>query len=157
MLQEKVMTTALEIMNPDAPYCEIDTPIQEIIKRFAAGDVSGMLVVDSEKRLYGIITESDLVDQQASLHLPTAMAIFDMVIPIGEGRFEEELERMQALTAEDLMARDVRTITPETKLDEIAALMSEANIHHLPVIKDDLVEGLISKHDVIKALAAKLP
>jgi len=150
------MTIASEIMNPDAPYCDIDTPIQEIIKRFAGGDVSGMLVVDSEKRLYGIITESDLVDQQASLHLPTAMAIFDMVIPIGEDRFEQELERMQAMTAEDLMARDVRTVSPDTRLDEIAAIMSEANIHHLPVVSNDLVEGLISKHDVIKALAAKL-
>jgi len=150
------MAIALDIMNPDAPYCEIDTPIQDIIKRFAEGDVSGMLVVDSEKRLYGIITESDLVDQQASLHLPTAMAIFDMVIPIGEDRFEEELERMQALTAEDLMARNVKTVGPSSRLDEIAAIMSEANIHHLPVISGDVVEGLISKHDVIKALAKKL-
>lgn len=150
------MTTARDIMNSDAPYCEIDTPIQEIIKRFAAEDITGMLVVDADKRLYGIITESDLVDQQASLHLPTAMAIFDMVIPIGEGRFEEELERMQALTAEDLMAREVKSIAPTTKLDEIAALMSEANIHHLPVVNEDIVEGLISKHDLIKALAKKL-
>jgi CBS domain-containing protein len=150
------MTTALDIMNSDAPYCDIDTPIKEIIKRFAAEDVSGMLVVDAEKKLYGIITESDLIDQQACLHLPTAMAIFDMVIPLGEGRFEEELERMQAMTAEDLMARDVKGVAPTTKLDEIAAMMSEGNVHHLPVIKNDIVEGLISKHDLIKALAKKL-
>ena len=150
------MTTALDIMNDTPPYCDIDTPIQELIKRFADEDVTGMLVVDSEKRLFGIITESDLIDQQASLHLPTAMAIFDMVIPIGEGRFEEELERMQAMTAEDLMAREVKTVAPSTKLDEIAALMSEGNVHHLPVVSNDTVEGLISKHELIKALAKKL-
>jgi len=150
------MTTALDIMNATPPYCEIDTPIQEIIKRFAEEDVTGMLVVDPEKRLFGIITESDLIDQQASLHLPTAMAIFDMVIPIGEGRFEEELERMQAMTAEDLMAGNVKTILPTAKLDEIAALMSESNIHHLPVVSNDTIEGLITKHELIKALAKNL-
>lgn len=84
------------------------------------------------------------------------MAIFDMVIPIGEDRFEQELERMQALTAEDLMVREVKTITPATRLDEIAGIMSEGNVHHLPVVNNDIVEGLISKHDLIKALAKKL-
>ena len=150
------MTTALDIMNAEAPYCEIDTPIQKIIKRFADEDITGMLVVDEDRRLFGIITESDLVDQQASLHLPTAMAIFDMVIPLGEDRFEQELERMQALTAEDLMVREVKTLSPTSKLDEIAAIMSEGNVHHLPVVNNDIVEGLISKHDLIKALAKKL-
>jgi len=148
------MTTALEIMNSKAPYCDIDTPVQEIIQRFAAEDITGMLVVDEERHLFGIITESDLIDQQASLHIPTAMAIFDMVIPMGEERFEQELERMQALTAEDLMATQVKTVTPESRIDEIASLMSEGNVHHLPVVKNDKIEGLISKHDVIKALAS---
>lgn len=61
------MTTALDIMNSEAPSCDIDTPIQEIINRFASEDISGILVVDADRRLYGIITESDLIDQQASL------------------------------------------------------------------------------------------
>lgn len=150
------MIAARDIMNSKPPYCELDTPIQEIIKRFADEDITGILVVDDEKRLFGVITESDLIDQQASLHLPTAMALLDMVIPIGEERFEHELERMQALTAEDLMATNVKTVQPDTKLDDIAALMSEANVHHLPVITNDTVEGLISKHDLIKALASRV-
>ncbi|MDT8376253.1 MAG: CBS domain-containing protein [Mariprofundaceae bacterium] len=149
------MTTALNIMNPKAPHCLIDTPIQEIIQRFADEDVTGMLVVDEKRHLFGIITESDLIDQQASLHIPTAMAIFDMVIPMGEDRFEEELARMAAMTAADLMATEVKTVSPETKIDEIASLMSEGNVHHLPVVKNDKIEGLISKHDLIKALAKK--
>ncbi len=147
------MTTALDIMNSKASHCLVNTPIQEIIRRFADEDITGMLVVDEERHLFGIITESDLIDQQASLHIPTAMAIFDMVIPVGEERFEQELERMQALTAEDLMATEVKTVSPETKIDELASLMSEGNVHHLPVVKSDKIEGLISKHDLIKALA----
>lgn len=150
------MITARDIMNSKPPYCELDTPIREIIKRFADEDITGILVVDNEKRLFGVITESDLIDQQASLHLPTAMALLDMVIPIGEERFEHELERMQALTAEDLMATNVKTVQPDTKMNDMAALMSEANVHHLPVIANDTVEGLISKHELIKALASRV-
>jgi len=35
----------------------------------------------------------------------------------------------------------------------LATLMSDTAVHHLPVIDGDNIEGLVSKHDVIKALA----
>jgi CBS domain-containing protein len=143
-------------MNSEPPYCELGTPLREIAARFADENLSGLIVVDEEKRLMGVITESDLIDQQGKLHMPTAIAVFDMVIPLGEGRFEQELSRLQALVAEDLMAHDVQTVTVDTDLSEIASLMSDAEMHHLPVLDGDSVVGLISRHDVIKALTGRL-
>lgn len=151
------MLTAKDIMNTQPPFCRLDTPIGDIAKRFAEEGISGMLVVDEDKRLLGVVTETDLVDQQRRLHLPTAIAVFDMVIPLGEARFEKELERMQALTAADLMARDVKTVGPDAELAEIAEIMADERIHHLPVIDKDAVVGVICKHDVIAALAKRLP
>ncbi|HKJ82551.1 MAG TPA: CBS domain-containing protein [Mariprofundaceae bacterium] len=147
---------ARDIMNDNPPYCELDTPLSDIARRFAEGESSGLMVVDEEKRLIGVITESDLLEQQGSLHLPTVVTIFDLVIPLGEARFEEELERLQAMTASDLMSQDIKTIKPDTPLEEVATLMSDRNIHHLPVLDSDTVVGSISKHDMVKALAGKL-
>ncbi len=147
---------ARDIMNPDPPYCSPDTPIAAIARRFADEGISGMLVVDDDKYLLGVITESDLVDQQ-NLHIPTAIALFDMVIPLGEERFERELERMQAMTAGDLMARDVRTVDPDASLPDISRLMADEHAHHLPVIEDGTIVGMITRHDIIRALAAKAP
>lgn len=149
------MSTAREIMNPKPLYCDLDTPLADVIAKLAASDASGLLVIDEDQHLLGVITETDLVDQQASLHLPTAMAIFDMVVPLGEERFERELARMQAMTAGDLMSTDLQSVGPDSGLDEIAAIMSDERVHHLPVIDDDAVLGLITKHDVLKALAAR--
>ncbi len=145
---------ARDIMDADPPYCQMDASVDEISKRFADEDVTGMLVVDEEKHLLGVITESDLIDQQKNLHLPTAVAIFDMVIPMGEAQFEEELSHMQAMTAEDLAQADVVTIHADDDLSEIASVMGDRNIHHLPVLDGDAVVGMICKHDVIKALVA---
>lgn len=150
------MFTARDIMNPNPEHCLLDAPIDHIIKRFAAQDIDSILVIDDEQRLCGIITESDLVDQQACLHVPTAMMIFDMVLPLGEEKFEREIERLQALTAEELMVSDVKSVAPSTSLDAIASLMSESGVHHLPVIEDDAVEGILNQHDVIRALAKTL-
>lgn len=145
-------TLARDIMNAEPPFCHEDTPISELAGRFADEGIGGLLVVDEDRRLIGVITESDLIDQRRNLHMPTAIALFDMVIPMGEARFEEELSRLQAMTAADLACTDVKTISPETDLSEIATMMSDFGIHHLPVLENELVVGLINKHDVIKAL-----
>jgi len=147
------MLTARDIMNAEPAYCGMDTPLSEIAGRFADEGVSGLLVVDDEQRLMGVITESDLVDQQAKLHVPTAIAVFDMVIPLGEGRFERELDRLQALTAGDLMSSPATTVAPDAGLNDVAALMNEGKVHCLPVVDGDSIAGVITQHDIIRALA----
>ncbi len=151
------MLKARDIMNSEPAYCQLDTPLSEIARRLAGEDLSGLLVIDDDRRLLGVITDSDLIDQQANLHLPTALAVFDMVIPVGEGRFEDEVNRMQAMTAEDLVNPSVKSVQPDASLNDIATIMSDVRVHHLPVLDGDAVIGLISKHDVIRALAARSP
>ncbi len=149
------MLKARDIMNPKPPFCHLDTPVKKVVAKLAQADVTGLLVVDEERRLQGVITESDLVEQERQLHVPTAIAVFDMVIPLGVERFERELARMQALTAADLMTRRVQTVSPDADLDEIAAVMSDRKIHFLPVVDGEEIAGVITQHDVIKALAQR--
>jgi len=150
------MLTAKDIMNTNPEHCFLDTPINTIISRFAEKNSDYILVVDEDDRLYGIITESDLVDQQANLHIPTAMSIFDMVLPLGEDKFELEINRLQAMTAQELMVTDLKTVSPSTSINDLATLMSESHIHHLPVIDGQTIEGVLSKHDLVRALANHL-
>jgi len=145
---------ARDIMDTEPPYCLPDTSIHELARRFAEEDLSGLLVVDEDKQLLGIVTESDLIDQQKNMHMPTAIALFDMVIPMGEAQFEEDMTRLQAMTAGELASDDITSIGPDTELSEIASIMGDKSIHHLPVLEDNVVIGMIGKHDVIKALVA---
>ncbi len=150
------MLTAKDIMNPNPESCFLDTPINDIVTQFASKDTDYILVLDEEDRLRGIITESDLIDQQANLHIPTAMTIFDMVLPLGVEKFEREVNRLQAITAEDLMITELQSVKPDSSIDELATIMSEVHIHHLPVIDGESVEGLVTKHDLIRGLAKTL-
>jgi len=144
---------AKDIMNPKPPYCGLDTKIEEISRRFSEESLSGLLVLDEENRLMGVITENDLIEQQQNLHIPTAVAVFDMVIPIGEKRFEDELERLKAMTAGDLVSGEVQTVAPDASLQEVASIMTGEKMHHLPVVDGDAVVGMITSHDVVVALA----
>ncbi|MDQ7003763.1 MAG: CBS domain-containing protein [Ghiorsea sp.] len=146
------MLTAKDMMNPNPESCSLDTPIKTIMQQFAGNNIDYLLVLDDEQRLQGIITESDLIEQQANLHVPTAIAILDLVLPLGEDKFEKEVQRLEALNAAGLMSSNLKTVSLDTSLNDVASLMSEKHVHHLPVVNGDSVEGLVSKHDVIKAL-----
>jgi len=148
------MKTAIDIMNTTPPHCGAETPIAEVAARFSDESISGVLVVDEDLRLLGVVTESDLVDRQASLHIPTALAIFDMVIPLGEKRFEREVERLKAMTAADLLPTEPAiTIAPDATLDAIASLMEDAQVHHLPVVDaSNTIVGMVTKRELIRAL-----
>lgn len=147
---------ARDIMNSEVPYCQFDTPLLEVSKRFAEESIHGVFVVDDEMRLLGVITESDLIDQQANIHVPTAIAIFDMVIPLGEQKFQQEMDRLQAMVASDIMVEDIKSVSPDTSLLDIASMMSDEHVHHLPVIEDNAVIGMVTKSDIIKQLTSQI-
>ncbi|MDX8389842.1 MAG: CBS domain-containing protein [Mariprofundaceae bacterium] len=148
------MKTAQDIMNSEPPHCDIDTPVSKLAALFAEKGTTGILVVDEEQRLMGVVTETNLLDRQANLHVPTAIALFDMVIPLGEAKFEQELARLQALTVGDLLSGAVHSVAPDSSLAEVAEMMTAEKLDHLPVIGGETVVGMITKHDVITALVS---
>jgi CBS domain-containing protein len=57
----------------------------------------------------------------------------------------------------DIMTRSVLAIPPNTTLDEAHAMMREARIHHLVVMKAGRVAGVLAQRDVDRALLARIP
>ncbi|MEM2419228.1 MAG: CBS domain-containing protein, partial [Candidatus Hadarchaeales archaeon] len=53
---------------------------------------------------------------------------------------------------ENIMTREVVTITPEKDLGEAAALMDEKGFGGLPVVEEQTLEGIITEHDLLKLL-----
>lgn len=53
------------------------------------------------------------------------------------------------LTVEEFTSPLVVTINVEKSMDDAIALMQSHNIRHLPVVKDQLIVGIISERDVL--------
>jgi acetoin utilization protein AcuB len=58
---------------------------------------------------------------------------------------------MKHLLVKDWMSTNVITISPETTLPEAAALMRENKIRRLPVVKNGVLVGIVSRTDVVEA------
>lgn len=51
---------------------------------------------------------------------------------------------------ETIMTKNPKTITRETKLSEVGALFAEGFYHHLPVVKGDHLEGMVTYTDFMR-------
>jgi len=131
------------------------TSIRELAEIMTRHRIGSVPVVDDEGKLVGIVTESDLIEQDKSFHIPTVISLFDWVIYLeSEKKFEKELKRMTARTVGDIFTREVLTVAPDTPVSKIADIMSDKKIHSLPVIDGDNLVGIVARIDLIRSMVA---
>jgi CBS domain-containing protein len=146
---------ARDIMTTDVVTVQPQTPVGEIARLLAEKQISGVPVVDDEGRLQGIVTEADLVVRAARLHFPRYIPFLEGVIFLeNPKRYEEQVEKVLATTAEEIMTPEVITIGPEASVEEIATLMADRNINRVVVTEGERVAGIVTRADVIRTLAA---
>jgi CBS domain-containing protein len=74
-----------------------------------------------------------------------------------QSMIEEEIKAMAAVTVSDIYKKEVVTVTEDTQVDEIASIMSEKNVHLIPVVEGKSIKGIIGKIDIIKGLSLGNP
>ncbi|MBE9519559.1 MAG: CBS domain-containing protein [Proteobacteria bacterium] len=147
------MLKAKDIMTSEVITVRQDTPIKDLAEILWKNRISGVPVLDEAGKIVSVVTESDLIDQTKKVHIPTMISLLDSVIFLESSKkTEQEIRKMSGNTAGDISSSDLVTVTEETGLDEIATIMSEKNLHTLPVIQDDKLVGVIGKSDIIRSL-----
>jgi CBS domain-containing protein len=103
------------------------------------------------------VTEADLVlpDDQGDLHIPHYVNLFGGTVFLEPlSRFEQRLRKAFASNAADMMTRDPDTVAPDTTVREAARLIHESGHNRLPVVEDGRLVGVVTRVDVLGALAA---
>ncbi len=147
------MLTARDIMSKEVVSVSTQTSLTDLARTFVKTRFSNLPVLDDQGKLVGIISETDLVEQQRPLHIPTVMTLFDWVFSFGnEKRFKEEVDRVTAATVGELYHKDPVICSPETTMRELAALMSQHKVHLLPVVEDGEMVGVVARLDLIRVM-----
>lgn len=147
------MITAKEIMEVNIISVTPDTDITAAAEILLKNHINGVPVVDEEGVLVGILCQSDLIFQQKTLSLPPILTFLDGIFPLRSSKkIEAELEKMAAITVSKAMAKDPVTVSPDTPISEVAALMVEKHFHTIPVVEDGKLTGIIGKEDVLRVM-----
>ena len=136
-------------MHQDWPTLDAENTIEDVIKLFAEGQVSGAPVVEGD-RLSGIVTEGDLIFQDAEIKAPGFLDILGGMIPLGSwDEYREEALKSAGVTVGEVMTKDLTTVSPDTSLSEAATIMAEGRFKILPVTEEDELRGVITRMDIL--------
>jgi CBS domain-containing protein len=145
---------ASDVMSRNILSVGRDATIVEAIRLMLDNQISGLPVIDAAGRLVGILTEGDLLRRSETgteRHRPRWLEIL-----MGPGRLASEYVRTHGRKVEEIMTRDLVSVTPDTPLDEIVALMERRRIKRVPVLDGDVPVGIVSRADLLRALARTL-
>ena len=147
------MLTVADIMTRDVVSIKGTTTVREMAKIFETTRFGTLPIVDDAGNLTGIVSASDLVEQDRPLHIPTVIALFDWVIPLGgESSLQRELDKITAQTASELASTDIVTITSSDTVSSAAEIMSSKKIHALPVVEGKKLVGIVARIDIIRSM-----
>jgi len=148
--------TAAEIMDSDVPSVSPSDDARMAIEVLSSQDLAAVPVVDSDRKVVGIVTESDLVlsDEESDLHLPHFLNIMGGIVFVESMKgFEKRLNKAFATQVSDLMSSDPVCARTEDTVEEVARVIADRHHNHLPVIDSEgRLAGLVTRADVLAAL-----
>ena len=143
---------AMDVMTTAVVTVSSDTTVQDLATLLSERGVSGVPVVDNG-HVVGIVSEGDLLRRvETGTERRTARRRwrwFDRTLE--EAR---DYVRSHGRTVRDIMIREVISVGEEAGLAEVATLMETKRIKRVPVLRDGQLVGIISRANLVRALAA---
>lgn len=144
---------AKEIMNRNVVSVRADMTVAEVARLLSERRIGGLPVVDDEKRVIGIVCESDLFLKEkglpfSAIKIPTLFKRW-----VDPERLAEIYEGARHHTAADVMTTDVVCVDVDDTVGHVALLMAQRNIKRVPVLQNGSLVGIITRADIIRLLA----
>jgi CBS domain-containing protein len=118
---------AKDIMNRIVTAAKPNTIGRDLAVKLLSGMYSGLPVVDNKGKVIGVVSE------------------FDLLKALRDGKSLEQVK------AEDIMSKNPVCVKEETPVEEIIKLMTDRNIIRVPVIRNDMLVGIISRCDILNS------
>ena len=141
-----------DIMTPHVASVSPDESVAVAARLMLQKKISGLPVVDDRGNLVGVVTEGEFLRRTeigTKRQRPRWVEFF-----IGPGQLADEYIRFSGRKVRDVMTHDVRTVTPETPLSDAVRLMERHHIKRLPVIENDKMVGIITRANLLHAMAS---
>jgi CBS domain-containing protein len=145
---------ATDLMTREIVTVAPETPLADAIRLMLEHRVSGLPVVDGAGRLVGLVTEGDLL-HRAETGTDTVRLGWLQAL-LARGRMAERYMHTHGRRVQDVMTRDVLTVSEASPLDAVIRIMESRHVRRVPVVEGERLVGIISRSDLVRALGAVL-
>ncbi len=133
-----------------APEDTVEMAVKVMLER----RISGLLVVDSNGDLAGVVTEGDLLRRDeigTDKDRPWWLRLL-----VSPAKQAADFVRAHGRHVKDIMTVDVVTVANDAPLEDVVATMEKHRIKRMPVTKDGRVVGIVSRSDLLRALIGRV-
>jgi CBS domain-containing protein len=129
-----------------------DTTVQEIANILLANRISAVPVVDDSGAIVGIVSEGDLIHR---VEVGTEHRHSWWLMLFGDkAAMARDYLKSHATRAVDVMTKPVISAPPDLPLGELASLLERHRIKRVPIVDDGKLVGIVSRANLLQALAA---
>ncbi len=152
------MQKAKEIMSSPPVSIHEDKTLQDTIKLLAEHRFSGVPVVDSEGKLVGIISDTDIIRYSEKIKVVPMANLSGWISPYANvselASMQKGIETLHQTRVSEVMTRKVHTVNEEAEASDIARLMNRRNVNRIPVVDDDnKLVGIVTRADMVQCMA----
>jgi CBS domain-containing protein len=145
MRAHQIMTRPVITVTPE-------TTIVEAANIMLQKHVSGLPVVDAAGKLVGVVSEGDFI-RRSEIGTQRKRGRWLRFV-LGPGKSASDFVHEHGRKIAEVMTKSPLTITEDTALEEIVELMEKNNVKRLPVIRADKVVGIVSRANLLQAVAS---
>ncbi|MBI3798758.1 MAG: CBS domain-containing protein [Deltaproteobacteria bacterium] len=147
--------TVADVMDPDVPTISPETPLPDVLVLLATTRAKRVVVVNAERHIVGIISDSDLIARMSPEMHPGILE--ELVSKLHLGTLSAEarlhLQKARGKTAADLMTREVVTLVADSPIGTALTLSAERHIKRFPVIDAaGKLVGIVGRSELLSAL-----
>ncbi|CAO3357363.1 CBS domain-containing protein [Azospirillum palustre] len=146
---------AIDLMTPRVITIGPDATVAEAARTMLENHISGLPVVDGSGKVVGIISEGDLlrrVELGTERHRSWWLGLVS-----GGTLPAEDFIKSHARKVADVMTTHVTTVDESASPEEVVRVMETRRIKRVPVVRRGALVGIISRANLLRALASVSP
>lgn len=146
------MMRAHQIMTRSVVSVTPDTTVREAATLMLERHISGLPVIDADGKLVGIVSEGDFIRRSeiGTQHKRGGWLSYLLSLRSHSVDFVHENGRKIS----EVMTPDPFTVTEDTSLEDIVALMERKHVKRLPVVRNEKLVGIVSRSNLMQAVAS---
>jgi CBS domain-containing protein len=147
--------TVADVMDPNVPTVSPETPLSDVLTLLASTRAKRVVVVDAERHVAGIISDSDLVARMSPEMHPGILEQLVSRLHLGalSAEARRHLQKARGKIAADLMTGEVVALAADNPIGTALALSAEKHIKRFPVIDTaGKLVGIVGRSELLCAL-----
>lgn len=140
------------MVTPVIKVLEEDT-VRTVLDKMVTNRISGMPVVNHRNQIVGYISDGDIMRKIGKQSPIVFESFLFTAVYMDQDNTEIKFRNLIGRNVMKVATSNVVTVEADAEIGEIAAILGRKRIKKVPVVRNGVVVGIISRGDIIRAIS----